>query len=158
MAVRITRSGVGLTVGIIVLALVVLGGLYLAKERGEQARRADAIEIAQQNLDAQSGTGAITPSIDGEVEESGTPSEESEAESGSGEGSNGSSEESAGTGNENEGAASTDENGVVEGESTEQSPEELPQTGASETAAIIAIALLTFATASYLSSRRAATK
>ena len=158
MAVRITRSGVGLTVGIIVLALVVLGGLYLAKERGEQARRADAIEIAQQNLDAQSGTGALTPSIDGEVEESGTPSEESEIESGSGEGSNDSSEESTSTGSDNEGVASTDENGAVEGELTEQSPEELPQTGTSEITAVIAVAMLTFATVSYLSSRRAATK
>lgn len=66
MAVRMTRAGVGLTVGIIVLALVVLGGLYLVKERGEQARREDAIEIAQGNLESESQNGSVeAPSIDG---------------------------------------------------------------------------------------------
>ena len=158
MAVRITRAGVGLTVGIIVLALVVLGGLYLAKERGEQARRADAIEVAQRNLDAQSGTGTLTPSIDGDVEKSGTPSEETKDKADkSTEGSNGSTE---GTGGANEGVGSTTDgaSGSTNGSSettTQQSPNELPQTGASETAAIIAIALLTFASISYWQSRKA---
>lgn len=139
MAVRITRAGVGLTVGIIVLALVVLGGLYLAKERGEQARRADAIEVAQQNLDAQSGTDTITPSVDGNTEESGTKNEES-------------------TESTTNSEASTNQEGTATEESTtEQSPNELPQTGASETAAIIAVALLTFASVSYIASRRALT-
>ncbi len=140
MAVRITRAGVGLTVGIIVLALVVLGGLYLAKERGEQARRADAIEVAQQNLDAQSGTDTLTPSIDGNTEQSGANNEES-------------------TESTNDSEASTTEEGATTQESTTQgSPNELPQTGASETAAIIAVALLTFACVSYSASRRALTQ
>ena len=140
MAVRITRAGVGLTVGIIVLALVVLGGLYLAKERGEQARRADSIEVAQQNLYAQSGTDTITPSVDGNTEESGTKNEES-------------------TESTNDSEASTNQEGTATEESTtEQSPNELPQTGASETAAIIAVALLTFASVSYIASRRALTQ
>ena len=141
MAVRITRSGVGLTVGIIVLALVVLGGLYLAKERGEQARRADAIEVAQQNLESQSGTGTLTPSVDGDVEESGTPSEESQGES---EATNGSEE-----------GTTTEEEVAVEESVAEESPEELPQTGTNEITAIIAIAMLTFASVSYIASRRA---
>ena len=133
MAVRITRAGVGLTVGIIVLALVVLGGLYLAKERGEQARRADAIEVELQNLDAQSGTYTLTPSIDCNTEQS--------------------------TESTNDSEASTTEEGATTQESTTQgSPNELPQTGASETAAIIAVALLTFASVSYSASRRALTQ
>lgn len=54
MAVRVTRAGVGLTIGIIILALVVLGGLYIVKQRGEQARRDEAITIAKENLETQS--------------------------------------------------------------------------------------------------------
>lgn len=53
MAVRVTRAGVGLTIGIIILAIVVTGGLLIAKQRGEQARHDEAVKVAQQNLDAQ---------------------------------------------------------------------------------------------------------
>jgi LPXTG-motif cell wall-anchored protein len=62
MAVRITRSGVWLTVGIIILGLLVLGGLYIVKQRGEQARREDAIEVARENLESETQDGALTPS------------------------------------------------------------------------------------------------
>ncbi len=48
---RPTRSAVALTVGIIVLAALVLGGLHLAKERGEQVRREEAIKVAEAQLE-----------------------------------------------------------------------------------------------------------
>jgi len=55
MAIRqVTRAGVGLVVGIIILGVLVLGGMWLVRERGEQARREEAINIADQQLQAQS--------------------------------------------------------------------------------------------------------
>ena len=56
MAIRqVTRAGVGLVVGIIILGALVLGGLWLVRERGEQARREEAINIADQQLQVESG-------------------------------------------------------------------------------------------------------
>lgn len=129
MAVRITRAGVGLTVGIVILALVVLGGLYIAKERGEQARRDDAIEVAQENLESESETGVLAPSPESENEQSGG----SEAANNT-----------------------TDDADDMPTTGAEVPPEELPQTGpAEQLTALIAIALLSFAAASYVTSRRA---
>jgi len=55
MAIRqVTRAGVGLVVGIIILGALVLGGLYLVRERGAQARREEAITVADQQLQAES--------------------------------------------------------------------------------------------------------
>ncbi|MDB5162544.1 MAG: hypothetical protein JWO54_58 [Candidatus Saccharibacteria bacterium] len=55
MAIRqVTRAGVGLVVGIIILGLLVFGGLWLMRERGEQARRTEAINIANEQLKAES--------------------------------------------------------------------------------------------------------
>jgi len=55
MAIRqVTRAGVGLVVGIIILGALVLGGMWLVRERGEQARREEAITIADQQLQAES--------------------------------------------------------------------------------------------------------
>jgi len=51
---RLTRAGVVFVVGIIVLALVVFGVIMFVRERGEQARRDEAIAVAEQNLEAQS--------------------------------------------------------------------------------------------------------
>ena len=125
MAVRITRAGVGLTVGIIILALVVVGGLLLVKERGEQARREDAIEIAQQNLESQSQEDpALTP-----------PAEEQPTDEGT------------------DGSIATDGE-TANGATDEASPEELPQTGPADTMAILVVAMLTFASVSYIVSRR----
>lgn len=130
MAVRITRAGVGLTVGIVILALVVLGGLYIAKERGEQARRDDAIEVAQENLESESETGVLAPSPESDNEQSG----DSEAASNT----------------------TTDDADDMPTTGAEVPPEELPQTGpAEQLTALIAIALLSFAAASYVTSRRA---
>ena len=139
MAVRITRSGLGLTVGIIVLGLVVLGGLYLVKQRGEQARRADVNEVAQQTLESQSENGTTTPSIDGETEQSGTQSEETQT------GENGANEQQS---------ATSEETAVDEMATTGTTPEELPQTGPNEVSTLFVVALLAFATASYITSRK----
>jgi len=74
MAIRtVTRAGVGLVVGIIILGLLVLGGLYLVRERGEQARREEAINIADQQLQAESDED-IAISTDGDINE--TPAQE----------------------------------------------------------------------------------
>ena len=55
---RLTRRGVLFVAGIIVLAGLVFGGIYFVRERAEQARRAEAVKIAEQNLQDQSeGTG-----------------------------------------------------------------------------------------------------
>lgn len=140
MAIRITRSGLGLTVGIIVLALVVLGGLYLVKERGEQARREESLKVAQQNLEAQSQDGTTAPSTDGNTENSGTPAEESTD-----------GQEAVG----DNGEVSVQENSSSEAANGEAAPVELPQTGPNDAAALVAIGALTFAGASYIASRRA---
>jgi hypothetical protein len=129
MAVRITRAGVGLTVGIIILALVVLGGLYLVKQRGEQARRDDAIEIAQENLEAETEGGALTP-----TEEEGASSDEQQ--------------QSTETNNDQQ---ATQNDGVAT-----TSPEQLPATGPGDLGALFVVALLGFVAASYITSRRVA--
>lgn len=134
MAVRLTRAGLGLTVGIIILGLVVLGGLYLAKQRGEQARREAAIEVAQQNLESQSkGTGSLNPDTDSTKD---TPKDESKS---SGASSGSSSSTSGSTGSTG---------------SSESTVDELPQTGTVDVAPALALGMITFAVASYVSSRR----
>ena len=55
---RLTRTGILFVVGIIVLAGLVFGGIYIVRDRGEQARRTQAIDIAEQNLQDQSQTAA----------------------------------------------------------------------------------------------------
>ncbi len=51
---QITRAGVVFVVGVIVLIGLVFGGVWMVRERGEQARRQEAAKIAQQNLEDQS--------------------------------------------------------------------------------------------------------
>jgi hypothetical protein len=135
MAVRITRAGVGLTVGIIILALVVLGGLYLVRERGEQARRDDAIEIAQENLESETEGGTLSPEIQEDeqaAEEEPTPSDQPSP-------------------NENDQPAQDETVATA-------SPEQLPATGPTDGMALLVIALLSFTVVSYAASRRALAK
>jgi LPXTG-motif cell wall-anchored protein len=131
MAVRITRSGVGLTIGIIILGLVVLGGLTLVKQRGEQARRDEAVKIAQQNLESQS-TGALSPGTDSSNNATG--------------GTSGSTT--------NGGSASTDSTNAGSSNVATNSTGQLPQTGPSDFTSVLAIGALTFAAMSYMKSRR----
>ena len=51
---RLTRTGILFVIGIIVLAGLVTGGVFLVKNRGEAARREEAVKIAEQNLEDQS--------------------------------------------------------------------------------------------------------
>jgi FtsZ-interacting cell division protein ZipA len=51
---RITRTGIVFILGTIVLIGLVVGGIWLVRERGEQARRQEAVKIAEQNLEDQS--------------------------------------------------------------------------------------------------------
>ena len=74
MAIRnVTRAGVGLVVGIIILGLLVLGGLWLVRERGEQARRAEAINIAEQQLQSDSDQEVAIDTEDATEKETDTP-------------------------------------------------------------------------------------
>ena len=73
---RITRAGVALVLGIILLVGIVWGVLFVAKERGDQARRDEAIALAEQQLtDESNGEIAI------EVEEAATEQPKPEQES-----------------------------------------------------------------------------
>lgn len=54
MAIYVTRTGVALTVGIIVLTGLLIGGLFFVKNTSEQARRDEAIAVAEQQLEKES--------------------------------------------------------------------------------------------------------
>ncbi len=130
MAVRLTRAGVALTVGIIILTGMIVGGLFILKNSGEQARREDAIEVAQQNLEKQSDNDTAL--------NEGTPDKEPEAD------------KSGDAGNE-----TAPEEAPVTG--TSPAPGALPQTGTGDTIlALLAVAALAYAGASYYRSRHAA--
>jgi len=51
---RLTRTGILFVIGIVVLAGLVTGAVFLVKGRGEQVRRDEAVKIAEQNLKEQS--------------------------------------------------------------------------------------------------------
>jgi len=51
---RLTRTGILFIIGIIVLAGLVTGGIFLVKNRGEAVRREEAVKVAEQNLEDQS--------------------------------------------------------------------------------------------------------
>lgn len=56
---RITRAGIIFIVITLLLAGLVIGGTYLVRERGEQARQQEAAEIARQNLEEDSEGPAV---------------------------------------------------------------------------------------------------
>jgi Flp pilus assembly protein TadB len=51
---RITRAGIIFVAGLVILAGLVFAGVYWVAQRGEQARREEAIQVAEQNLEQQS--------------------------------------------------------------------------------------------------------
>ncbi|MDB5161654.1 MAG: hypothetical protein JWM52_162 [Candidatus Saccharibacteria bacterium] len=126
---RITRTGVVFVIGVIVLAGLVFGGVLLVRERGEQARRQEAIKIAEQNLENQSSAPAA-----------------------SNDSSTSSSTETATKPGVETSQTSTDTTTVAT--SSTETTSELPQTGPSFYPVII-VALLALAAAYYLTSRRA---
>ena len=137
MAVRITRAGVALTVGIILVTGLIIGGFFWARQSSEQARRTEAIKIAEQNLEG--------------LANQETALNEGEENDNSGEGATNTEENTA-----NE---STNEPSATE-EATDPSREtsevnELPETGIADVSALIVIGLVTFAGVSYYQSRRA---
>ncbi len=150
MAIRITRAGVGLTVGIIVLTAVVLGGLYLIQQRGEQARRDEAIKIAEQNLESQSN---------GEValNEGESSANENESENGTG---NGAENGEAATTNEaastnTESSTSASETGATSNGNVPTAGTQLPQTGPAESLmAAVLLGVGTFTALSFVRSRK----
>ena len=147
MAVRITRAGVWLTVGIIGLGLLVLGGLYIASQRGEQARRDEAIAIAENNLNEQSKN--ETPVLGGGDTTSGSD------EATAGQGGSKDAEKDAST----NGSSSTNNSGssATSGatSSADKTVSELPQTGPTDSIAVFAIiGIVTYFAASFISSRK----
>ena len=140
---RVTRAGVGLAVGIIILAALVFGGIWLVRERGEQARREQAIVTADEQLKSESEQGvALNPqnSANGNTEGSNT--------------NNGSSNS-----NPSNGQTNTQTNGSTSPNNTNQSAAtpatELPQTGPAELfSTVLIIGLLTFSVSTYLISRK----
>ena len=124
---RVTRAGVGLVLGIIILAVLVYAGLLIVRERGEQARREDAIAIADQQLqDESANDGAIKP----EGTEQTQPS---------------SSEPEQSTPTPQAGTPSTQPAATAE----------LPQTGPAEQfGTLVVLALVSFTAAAYVRSRK----
>jgi FtsZ-interacting cell division protein ZipA len=122
---NLTRTGIALLIGIIILAVLVIGGLLFLRDRGEQARREQAISAADQQLKQDSDRDIA---ID------------------SGNGNNQAEIEAAPSGE----PAPADANPAP---SSTPEASTLPETGP-ELAPIIAVALLSFAAASYLQSRR----
>lgn len=135
MAIRITQAGVALTVGIIILTGLIVGGFFLVKNSGEQARRDEATKIAQQNLEEQSRDEVALESEDSQA----PPKEESPT-----------GEEATSTPPADTSATET------EAEAAQQpAAEQLPQTGPAEQLSnVMALTLLTFSVASYVNSRR----
>lgn len=61
---RITRTGIVFIIGVVVLAALVFGAVWYVQQRGEQARRAEAVKIAEQNLTEQSKTATQPTKVD----------------------------------------------------------------------------------------------
>lgn len=136
MAIRITQAGVALTVGIIIITGLIVGGFFWVKNTGEQARREDAIKIAEQNLRDQSDTNVALN--DGEASEN---SNNTASDEGATKADNKTSEN----------AGTTETNS----DTSSQAVTELPQTGpADQLATILSAGVLTFAVVSYVSSRQ----
>jgi predicted lipid-binding transport protein (Tim44 family) len=126
---NLTRTGIALLIGIIILAVLVIGGLVFLRDRGEQTRREQAISVADQQLKEDSDRDIAIDSGNGN----------SQAKT-----------EAAPSG---EPAPSTAPAAADPAPSSTPEASTLPETGP-ELAPIIAVALLSFAAASYLQSRR----
>lgn len=152
MAIRVTRAGVWLTVGIIVLTGVVLGGLYLAAQRGEQARRDEAIAIAEKNLEEQSKNDTALN------QGSGTTGEDSTNEGATGQsGAGGSSESNGAVSGPTSGTSSSNSATTNNSASQQATVSELPQTGpASNVFAALVGGIMTYVIIAYVRSRNTA--
>lgn len=73
--VRITRTGIIFVAGIIVLAGLVGAGIWIAHNRGEQARHDATVKIAQQNLESQSQPAVSTTTSTSSSDTNSTPAQ-----------------------------------------------------------------------------------
>lgn len=148
MAVRITRAGVALTVGIIVVTGLIIGGFFWAKQSGEQARRDAATKIAEQNLEDQSKNVALNNG------DKGNSSQSSQNSSQNSDNTNNSSQSSSNSSDTQSGTTNQQGTGTSNGSSNQSSATELPKTGISDVTPIIGAGLLAFVGAAYYRSRR----
>lgn len=139
MAIRITQAGMALTVGIIIVTGLIIGGFFIVKNSGEQARRDEAIKIAEQNREQEAGSDVALNAND-PAENNGSVNEDTPADTSNSE----ASEDSSAAKQAEERAA-------------EQAASELPQTGpADHVSNMVVFSVLAFSVASYVSSRRQA--
>ncbi len=131
MATQIATQRVALAVGIIILAVTTVAVISVVKQRGEAARHAEVTKIADaklKQLESESAAKKSEAAKKKEAEQRAAAEKEAAAKKAAEQGS-----------------------ATLPG-STSQS--ELPQTGPAEAMALIPIALLAFAGASYYQSRR----
>jgi len=76
---RLTRTGILFVIGIVVLTGLVFAGIMFVRERGEQARRQEAVKIAEQNLESQSDPATNPVAVEGEASAPGQVTETDEA-------------------------------------------------------------------------------
>ena len=148
MAIRITRPGILVAVSIIVMAGALIGGLLWAKHAGEQARRADAVKVAEERLKSESdrdvalnegGKGSKSTS-EGGSQGSGDTKQGSEQ--------NSEQKDSTGSADSSQLPGTGANNGAVQ-------VGELPQTGAGEfLASLVGLWFVVFAAVSYVRSVR----
>jgi len=142
MAIRITQAGVALTVGIIIVTALIIGGFFYVRNAGEQARREEAIKIAEQNLQDQSNEGVA---LNDDSKNNSENSSDKPANSNS-------SDTTNNQATSNEGANSSNS---TNNSSSSQSASELPQTGPADSLpAVVVLSLLSFSVVSYVNSRR----
>lgn len=137
MAVRITGAGVALTVGIIVVTGLIVGGFFWARQTADQARRDEAVKIAEEQLNEQSNDEVALNEGDENKDENQGQSSTNGSENG--------------TSSESEGTIPSTGSDVNESDSVS----ELPQTGPAETlGSLLALGGLSFAVTAYLVSRQ----
>lgn len=142
MAVHITRAGVALTVGIIVLTGLVVGGLLWVRHAGEQARRDDALHVAEQNLEAQSNQEVA-------LNEGNEATKDADKDANKDTASN---RDATRPNNANRNGS---ESSAAREDEAESAADELPQTGpADNLLAIVGAGAITWAGTAYLRSRR----
>lgn len=145
MAIRITQAGVALTVGIIGVIALIIGGLFYVKQNGEQARRQEAIEIAERTLQSQSESKSGDQSKGDDNADSRDTNPDAKDTNGT--------KDASGT-KDTQGTRDT-QGTPGAGEST-PTPGALPETGPGEAiASLVAIGALTYAVAAFWRSRAA---
>ena len=146
MAIHVTKNGVALTVGIIILTGLLISGLFWVRSAGEQARRSDAVTAAEQNLTDETNKNVAIDS-DGSNGDSSAKSDSSSSTSGS---TSGSSSDSSSSNSSTSNSSSNSNTATTE-------TSELPQTGPADAVFVaIMLGVSTYVAASYVQSRQRA--